>query len=417
MRSLTAHLLAACGALTLVAAGCTDGGGTGVVSQPGEQESLFDDFFGASTARESADDGTNTAGGADNPQVPCEGADCPPDSPTPTVDVSDAFTCDAPHATPSGAAGACNAFCTKVATCAGAPEAAGACATDCGSTLGGIELAAASAIFDCYVQASCDEIAAYRGGTSTTNTDTPRDDSPGEPTPTDPSSGASPAPDPGGDGGGATPPSDGGGDDEGAPEPPGGDGPGPVVVDSNPIGSCVDGLFETWSTTPLPASKAAFCASAANVGDCDGGSTVSTPSEVPAGSGGSGGSSGSSDSGADNSAGAAPRERPEPPGDSGDPAPPFEDDEVEDDDDDDGACNAVAHLLTQSALDRIGACGAMSECDARNVCLDGELACLPFFASIGFGESSGSGSVTVEDTEPNSTEVPPSVPSETPAPQ
>ncbi len=384
---------------------CDSGGGgtgtaiPGTTTTPGAQETAFDDFFSAGGGLDS-----NEQTGASGCAAGEPGCEDPRDPNTPDPNPIDPIDlglpeCSAQLAIPSSATGACTPLCQKIAECRDDTSLLTACVADCADSLRGMEIIPVEDIFDCFVAASCEALADWGRGGSVG----------GEPTRVpDPTPGGNntPNPDPGPDSGGDSDSSD------AQPIPDGGDGsdggggsdtPDPSDYydtsgdsDANPIGECMQGLFIDWSTQTLPSAKMAVCESTIALEDeCTGDDVVVSGS----------GSSGSSSSGE-----VPPNSTPSDGGsDSPDgadraPMPPeyeYEEDDVDHHERELAECKTVAGMLTQQVLNRIDACYNKTDCNERDECIEGVLACVPFLPTIIYGMARGdSGSVTVDVSEP-----------------
>jgi|GEM_PF-3557815 len=375
------RLLAALAALIVTPIAACDDGGTATpgTTTPGSEESAFDDYFSLGGGERAANDSTTGAAqecGDDN----CTEEPNGPDTPVYTPPV-----CESPLAAPAGALGACQSFCAKVTGCAGEPVAAAACASDCAASLAGMELAGVQQIFGCITAASCEDIADWNGGVGgetrsggSGGTDVPPTD------PMDPDDGASAGADDGGS--------------QSDPAPPREDDPpeGEVVVTSNPIGECMDGVLEGWLGAPLSAGKQAVCdALPANEERCSGGDTTS----VSTGSGEASANNTPEGNASDSADASGPSDE------NAEQAPAREDDPMPTDDEDDYSdaqeqCQALGSLLSAQTMTRIGVCDAMEDCDARDACLEQVLVCAPFIEVLYFG---GGSEVSVDVVEPNET--------------
>lgn len=392
------RFLAAAAALLLapLATGCDDGGNPASgTTTPGQEESAFDQIFSFGGTRSESD---TAATGNES----CASEDCPVD-PDPETDDPQILECTAALPIPSGALAACQTFCAKLTGCLGEPAAAAACASDCASTLSGTEIAGVQQIFGCFDAATCDDLADWQDG-SPSNVDSPE---PTDPRPAE-DGGSDAAPIPESDGGGDTPdiPS------EGDPMPP---REGEVIAETeNPIATCLEAVFESWATAPLSASKQAVCdAVPANEARCSyGDSVVVNTGSGEASSGSSDGASAEPAQGDASGDSGAPQEDQAPVPDEGDPYVPSAEDYAEEA----VYCHAYGALLGEAAFARLGACDALEDCDARDDCLMGIVACAPFITFLEFagGARSDSGTVSVEvDGE----STPPSVPEDAPTPR
>ncbi len=355
------HALALTASLSLICAvaACDsgNGGATGTATTPGSDESAFDDLFRA---------GGSLSGGSNEATSHSE---CPADDPdcgTATAPAElDPPQCTTSLPIPAGAGATCAPLCRKIAECRGDDSVITACVADCADSLRGVELVRAGALFGCVTAATCEDLGAYGG-----------DGSAQAPTP-------APAPAAG------EPGSDSGGADADPYDPEGGY---EHVAADDPIGDCMEALFEGWSRQALPPAKLAVCEETLATKDaCDDGDVVSSGSsrdQVPA-------SSTDAEEPGDGDDG----------GDDPDPMPPEDDDDGDDDEGQLAACTAAAGLMSQELLDRVRACYDEQDCATREACLGEQFACAPWLAAIGFGGVSSVGdSPAVTDSAPNPTD-------------
>jgi hypothetical protein len=389
--STTPHVIviAISAAAILAMVGCDSsrsGGGDAVFYPPGaggsEPQSFFGKFAsgrqGSSSSRTALDsqsgEATGGTGGAAAPCVPDDtgGQQCAAPGPgtpgTPgipgTPEAPQIPVCTQPLPVAPGVNKPCSDFCQKASTCldVSATE-AGACVSECVSTMTGVEAVAVAEFFACFESASCEEIDDFFGGGGGDNV-TGNDATP-VPMPTEPDTDSPP---------------------KVPPTPPSSSQRSGALSDDSGLGKCMIGMLTGWAQKSVPASKLQRCMEIVKkVNECDQGDTLVVSGE---------GSSSSSGQASGNTPSTEPI--PPPPDSSG-----KADDASEDGGDDDEAmCKAFDFLLTDAAFSRFTACTTKPDCDAFQKCFMESMVCVPFIFMVpGLASDDDVGSVS--STEPS----------------